>query len=91
MDPMTQVLLTVAIPTVMVLVSILINNSRLTDMNSRISDLKSYVDMRSNSTDKRIDDLKDTMRAEFAAMRAGLLRVEEVLDARLKHLEDRVK
>jgi hypothetical protein len=43
--------------------------------NSRLSGLR--ADMNA-----RFDDLKDTWRAE-------LRRVEEVLDARLKHLEER--
>lgn len=58
-----------------VLIGILNNNSRLTDM-------RLHMDARFNAVDKRFDDLKDTWRAE-------LHRVEEVLDARLKHLEER--
>lgn len=62
-----------------VLVGILINNSRLTDMNralnARIDELRAHMD-------SRFDDMRDTWRAE-------LHRVEEVIDARLKHLEDR--
>ena len=65
-------MLTVAlasVPTmIIVLIGILINNSRL-------SDLKSHVD-------SRFDDMKDMWRSE-------LHRVEEVLDARLKHMEER--
>jgi len=53
---------------IIVLIGILINNSRL-------SDLKSHVD-------SRFDDMKDMWRSE-------LHRVEEVLDARLKHMEER--
>jgi len=43
--------------------------------NSRLSDLRSHMD-------QRFDDMKDMWRSE-------LHRVEEVLDARLKHLEER--
>jgi hypothetical protein len=72
-----QAILTVSVPTLAVLVGILINNSRL-------SDLRSYMDKRFDSmerrSDQRFEDLKETWRAE-------LHRVEEVLDARLKHLE----
>ena len=79
-----QAILTVGVPTLAVLVGILVNGSRL-------SDLRSYMDWRFDSMDKRFDsmerrsdqrfeDLKETWRAE-------LHRVEEVLDARLKHLE----
>jgi hypothetical protein len=43
--------------------------------NSRLGDLRSHMD-------NRFDDMRDTWRAE-------LRRVEEVIDARLKHLEER--
>lgn len=69
--------MTVSVPALAVLVGILISNSRL-------SDLRSYMDKRFDSmerrSDQRFEDLKETWRAE-------LHRVEEVLDARLKHLE----
>ena len=65
-------LLTIALaagPTMLaVLVGILINNARL-------SDLRAHVDT-------RFDEMRDLWRAE-------LHRVEEVLDARLKHIEER--
>jgi len=65
-------LLTIALaaaPTMLaVLVGILINNARL-------SDLRAHVDT-------RFDEMRDLWRSE-------LHRVEEVLDARLKHIEDR--
>ena len=54
--------------TVAVLVGILVNNARL-------SDLRSHLDI-------RFEEMKDLWRSE-------LHRVEEVLDARLKHLEER--
>ena len=74
-------------PTVIaVLVGILINSSRIGDVNSRIGDLRSEMDRRFNDLDRKIDhrfdDIKETWRAE-------LYRVEQVLDARLKHLEER--
>jgi hypothetical protein len=76
-----------SVPTMLtVLVGILINNSRLGDVNSRIDDLRSNVDT-------RIDDLRSHMDSRFDEMRSTwtseLRRVEEVLDARLKHLEER--
>ena len=83
MEPMTQVLLTVTIPTVTVLIGILVNNSRLTD-------LRNCVDIRAMATDRRIEDLKAFMRAGLSAVRSEMRRMEEVLDARLKHLEERV-
>jgi hypothetical protein len=68
MDASLQVAISISVPTLAVLVGILINNSRLSDLRSHM--------------DKRFDDIKETWRAE-------LQRVEGVLDARLKHIEDR--
>jgi hypothetical protein len=86
-------LLTIAlasVPTMLaVLVGILINNSRLGDTNARISDtnahiseLRGHMDSRFNDVDRRFDEMRDLWRSE-------LYRVEQVIDARLKHLEER--
>jgi len=69
-----------SVPTMLtVLIGILINNSRLSDidrrLNARIDDLRAHMDA-------RFDDMRVTWQSE-------LRRVEEVLDARLKHLEAR--
>jgi hypothetical protein len=54
------------------------SNARISDTNARF--------------DKRLDDLREVIRAESQAtraeLRAELRRVEEVMDARLKHLEE---
>jgi hypothetical protein len=47
-------------------------------MNARFGKVEARLDL----IDKRFDDMRDLWRAE-------LRRVEEVLDARLKHLEER--
>ncbi len=85
------------VPTMLVvLIGILINNSRLTDMSSRISDMNTRIgDMNTRLTDMntRIGELRSHMDARFDDMRetwrSELHRVEEVIDARLKHLEER--
>ncbi len=72
-----------SVPTMLtVLVGILINNSRLSDVHARLGELCSHMDGRFNDVDRRFDEMKEMWRTE-------LRRVEEVLDARLKHLEDR--
>jgi len=68
MDASLQLAISMGVPTLAVMVGILINNSRLSDLRSHI--------------DHRFDDMKETWRAE-------LHRIEGVLDARLRHLEDR--
>jgi DNA anti-recombination protein RmuC len=88
-------------PTVLaVLLGILVNNSRLSDVNLRISELRSSIDARFNGVNerfnevnRRFDDMDRKMDQRFEDMkstwRSELHRVEEVLDARLKHLEER--
>lgn len=72
-----------AVPTMLaVLVGILVNNSRLSDTNARIADLRVHMDSHFADIDTRLSEMRDLWRSE-------LYRVEQVLDARLKHLEER--
>ena len=72
-----------SVPTMLtVLIGILLNNARLSDVNSRLGETRSHMDSRFNDVDRRFDEMKEMWRTE-------LHRVEEVLDARLKHLEER--
>jgi len=68
MEASLQLAISMGVPTLAVLVGILINTGRLSDLRSHM--------------DRRFDDMKATWRAE-------LQRVEGVLDARLRHLEER--
>jgi hypothetical protein len=92
-----QQILTIALasaPTMLtVLIGILVNNARLSDfrndinarmgdLNNRMAELRSHMDTRFNQVDVRLDETKELWRSE-------LHRVEEVLDARLKHIEER--
>jgi hypothetical protein len=70
----TQTVIAVSIPTLAVLIGILVNNSRL-------GDLRAYMDARFNGIDRRLIDME-------ALFIEKLLRVEQVMDARLKHLEE---
>jgi hypothetical protein len=81
----TQVLTIVlaVVPTmVTVLVGILINNARLTDLRNHLDVRFATVDQHFEDVDRRFDEMRDLWRSE-------LRRVEEVIDARLKHLEER--
>ena len=65
-----------SVPTMLtVLIGILLNNARLSDVNSRLGELRSHMN-------RRFEEIKERWPTE-------LHRVEEILDARLKHLEDR--
>lgn len=73
-DQVVAALASAAIPTFAVLVGILINNRRLNDFSLS-------VDQRFIETNRHIDDVKD-------ALRADMYRIEQVMDARLKPLEE---
>jgi hypothetical protein len=92
MADLTQAILTATIPTLAVMIGILLNNSRLSDlrsdmdrrfdgMNRRFDDVNHRFDDRFDDVNRRLEDTRDLLRAEF-------LRVEQVLDARVKHLEE---
>jgi len=90
MTPEIQTALSVGVPTLAVLIGILVNNSRFGDLNSRFNDLNlrfSDFNVRLDDWrthfDQRIDDMQQTWRSE-------LRRVEEVIDARLTNLEQRM-
>ena len=57
-------------------------NSKVDGVNSKIDAVQTVLGDRIDRLNQRLDDLRDLWRAE-------LRRVEEVLDARLKHLEER--
>ena len=79
----TQIL-TIAMSTaptmLLVLVGILINNARLGDTNTRIGETNLRIGELRSHMDVRFEEMKDLWRSE-------LHRVEEVIDARLKHIE----
>lgn len=69
-----QTVFTVGVPTLAVLIGILVNDSRLTDLNRCMDDLRADFT-------RQITDTRDILRGE-------LIRVEQVMDARLRHLEE---
>ncbi len=76
-DQLVTALATAAFPTFAVLIGILVNNQRL-------SDFARAVDVRFADTNRHIDDVKDLLRGE-------MFRMEQVIDARLKHLEEHLQ
>jgi len=74
-EQLVTALATAAFPTIAVLVGIRINNLRL-------NDFARAVDVRFSDTNRHIDDVRDLLRGE-------MFRMEQVIDARLKHLEER--
>ena len=80
-DQLVTALVTGSLPTLAVLIGILLNNQRLNDFNQRFTDFARTVDVRFADTNRHIDDVRDLLRAE-------MFRMEQVIDARLKHLEE---
>jgi len=76
-------LVAASVPTMItVLIGILINNARLGDLRHYMAARFNEINRRFDRVDSRFEEMKDLWRSE-------LHRVEEVLDARLKHLEER--
>lgn len=102
MGPDSQVLLSVAIPTIAVLVGILINNRQIERLEKQIDRTEKHLEVQIgsirgeigsvrgeiNSVRGEISSLRMEMNARFEAAHEALLRVEGVLDARLRHLEE---
>jgi hypothetical protein len=86
-------MLTIALATVptmlTVLIGILLNNARLSDVNSRLGEFRSHMDARFNDVDRRFDGVDRRFEEMKEMWRTELHRVAEVIDARLKHLEHR--
>ncbi len=88
-----QLLMTALSIMVTVLVGVLINNSHLSDLRASMDRGFQSVDQRFNAVDRRFDLMHAEMNRRFDDSRdmwkSELHRVEEILDARLKHLEER--
>jgi len=79
-----------SVPTMItVLIGILINNARLGDLRHYIDARFNQVDQRFNEVDRRFDRVDGRFEEMKDLWRSELHRVEEVLYARLKHLEER--
>jgi hypothetical protein len=94
-DPQILSLMIASLPTMLtVLIGILINNARLSDlrahMDARFADVDKRfadVDRRFDEVDRRFDQVDRRFEETKELWRSELHRVEQVLDARLKHIE----
>lgn len=83
-EQLVTALATAAFPTFAVLVGILINNQRLNDFARAVDVRFTDTNRRFDDVDRHIDDVRDTLRAE-------MFRMEQIIDARLKHLEEHLE
>lgn len=85
-DQILPIMLAAAPTMLTVLVGILVNNARLSDLKSDVNllriEVRGEISTLRADMNVRFDEMKNLWRSE-------LRRVEEVLDARLKHLEER--
>jgi hypothetical protein len=77
MEAGLQVALSVSVPTLAVLIGILVNNARLSDLRAQTTDLRAHMDQRFTGLNELFD--------------AKLKRVEDVMDARLTRIEQELK
>jgi hypothetical protein len=78
-------ILAVCIPSFTALTAALMSNARISDINGRIADLGSRMDVR--ITDLRAH-LDQRLQAQDTLFTEKLKRVEEVMDARLSRIEE---
>jgi hypothetical protein len=93
---------TAAFPTVTALVGILTNNQRLNDLartvdlrfahiGVRLADTNRQIDVRFADTNRRIDETHRHIDDGKELLRGEMFRMEQVIDARLKHLEEHLQ
>jgi hypothetical protein len=80
MDQISATLLGTA---VIVSLGVLFSNSRVSDINSRLGDTNGRIDVMHRN-------LIALIQAESAKLQAGMDRIEGVLDARLRHVEEKL-
>lgn len=67
------------------------NNRQLDSLRTELSAEIDRVDGRVDSLRNEMNSLRNEMNARFEAQTQGLLRVEQILDARLQHIRERYR
>jgi hypothetical protein len=75
-----QLYIAIGLPVIAVLASMIVSLLQISGVRDSIRHLREHMD-------KRIDDLKALIDARFDMAHSELIRVEQVMDACLKHLE----
>ena len=87
---MDQVSVTLSGTAVIVALGVLFSNSRISDINSLLSDTNSRIDAMQQNTGLALQSITSVIHAESAKLQAGMERIEAVLDARLRHVEEKL-
>ncbi len=75
---------------VIVSLGVLFSNSRVSNINSRLSDTNGRIDAMQQNVSLALQNMTALIRAKSAKTRAGAERIEGVLDARLRHVEEKL-
>ena len=87
---MDQTLATLLGTAVVVALGVLFSNSRVGDLNSRLSDTNGRIDAMQQNLGLVLQNMSMLIQAESAKLQAGMERIEGVLDARLRHVEEKL-
>jgi hypothetical protein len=69
---------------------VLFSNSRVSDINSRLSATNGRIDAMQQNVSLALQNMTAVIRAEGAKTQAGMECIEGVLDARLRHVEEKL-
>lgn len=80
------------LPTLAAVISLLITGKQLSDFERRdeqcLNDRYQHFDQRFSNIDQRFDDTNHRIESSKETLRAEMFRIEQVLDARLKYIEE---
>jgi hypothetical protein len=75
---------------VIVSLGVLFSNSPVSDINSRLSGTNGRIDGMQQNVSLALQDITAVIQAESAKLQAGMDRIEGALDARLRHVEEKL-
>ena len=87
---MAQTFATLLGTAVIVALGVLFSNSRVGDINSRLTDTNGRIDAMQQNLGLVLQNMTLLIQAESAKLQSGMERIEGVLDARLRHVEEKL-
>jgi hypothetical protein len=87
---MDQTAVTLLGTAAMIAFGVLFSNSRVSDINNRLSDTNGRIDAMQQNLGMALQNMTALIQAESAKMQSGMERIEGVLDARLRHVEEKL-
>jgi hypothetical protein len=75
---------------VIVSLGLLFSKSPVSDINSRLGDTNGRIDGMQQNVSLALQNMTAVIQAESAKLQAGMERIEGVLDARLRHVEEKL-